>query len=102
MACLRNWGWRSSRNLCAQEPQAIYNRDKTVATLVDADQFEAFEAWRALQSVPPLLTQFREVGLALIKEGFDELPGQDRATLERPNAFLEMLESEFPMNLKGL
>jgi hypothetical protein len=60
------------------------------------------EVGEVLESVPPLLAQFREVGQALIKEGFDEPPGQDRATLERPNAFLEMLESEFPMNLNRL
>ncbi len=57
--------------LCAQEPQGIDNRDKAVPTLVNADQFAAFEAWRASQVIPPLLAQFREVGQALIKEGFE-------------------------------
>ena len=32
--------------LTAEEPQAIYNRDKPVAVLISAEEFEEFKQWR--------------------------------------------------------
>ena len=48
--------------LSAREPQAIYNRDKPVAVLINADEFEAFRRWRAGQHEPTLAAQFQNLG----------------------------------------
>ena len=80
--------------LSAQEPQAIYNRDKPVAVLINADDFEAFRQWRAGQYEPTLAAQFAEFRLALQQAGVDALQIPARADVQRPNAFLQMLESE--------
>ena len=80
--------------LSAQEPQAIYNRDKPVAVLINADDFEAFRQWRAGQHEPTLAAQFAEFRLALQQAGVEALQIPARADVQRPNAFLQMLESE--------
>ena len=80
--------------LSAQEPQAIYNRDKPVAVLINTDDFEAFRQWRAGQHEPTLAAQFAEFRLALQQAGVDALQIPARADVQRPNAFLQMLESE--------
>lgn len=59
--------------LSAQEPQAIYNRDKPVAVLINADEFEAFQQWREGQHEPTLAAQFAESRLALQQAGADAL-----------------------------
>jgi prevent-host-death family protein len=41
----------------AQEPQAIYKRDKPVAVLINADDFEAFRQCHAGQREPTLAAQ---------------------------------------------
>ena len=80
--------------LSAQEPQAIYNRDKPVAVLINTDDFEAFRQWRAGQYEPTLAAQFAEFRLALQQAGVEALQIPARADVQRPNAFLQMLESE--------
>ena len=80
--------------LAAQEPQAIYNRDKPVAVLINADEFEAFRQWRAGQHEPTLAAQFAESRLALQQAGVDALHIPARADVQRPNAFVQMLEAE--------
>jgi len=80
--------------LSAQEPQAIYNRDKPVAVLINADDFEAFRQWRAGQHEPTLAAQFAESRLALQQAGADALQIPPRADVQRPNAFVQMLETE--------
>ena len=80
--------------LSAHEPQAIYNRDKPVAVLINADEFEAFRQWRAGQHEPTLAAQFAESRLALQQAGVDALQIPARAGVQRPNAFVQMLESE--------
>jgi hypothetical protein len=62
--------------LSAQEPQAIYNRDKPVAVLIN------------------LAAQFAESRLALQQAGVDALQIPARAGVQRPNAFVLMLEAE--------
>jgi prevent-host-death family protein len=57
--------------LSAQEPQVICNRDKPVAVLINADEFEAFQQWRAGQHEPTLAAQFAESRLALQQAGAD-------------------------------
>ena len=55
--------------LTAEEPQAIYNRDKPVAVLVSAEDFEEFKQWKAQQAKPSLLELFADLRAALIADG---------------------------------
>lgn len=55
--------------LTAQEPQAIYNRDKPVAVMISAEAFEEFKRWRAQQAQPSLPALFAELRAALIVDG---------------------------------
>lgn len=57
--------------LTAEEPQAIYNRDKPVAVLVSADDFAVFQRWRAERDRPALAEQFARLRTALVAEGFE-------------------------------
>lgn len=78
----------------ATEPQLILNRNQTVAAVVSAEDFAAFEAWRKLQSIPRTLAEeFSELRQLMQEEGFDdglELPPRE----DRPNAFAEMIEEQ--------
>ena len=58
--------------LTAQEPQAIYNRDKPVAVVISAADFEAFKRWRAERERPSLVEQFDRIRAALIAEGYED------------------------------
>lgn len=58
--------------LAANEPQAIYNRDKPVAMVVSAEEFELFREWKAKQRRPTLAEQFAEIRKALIEEGAED------------------------------
>lgn len=78
--------------LSAQMPQAIYKRDKAVAALVNAADFAQFQQWRDLQRQPLLTAQFDEIRLALAEAGLDGLQIPDRQSLQRPNAFDQMLD----------
>jgi hypothetical protein len=80
--------------LSVQEPQAIYNRDKPVAMLVNAELFEAFHQWHTLQHEPTLSEQFSEIRTALKDARLEGLDLPARSTTQRNNAFVEMLEEE--------
>lgn len=80
--------------LSAQSPQAICNREKPVAVLVSAAEFENFQQWRTLQSEPSLIEQFREIRMALAQTDVDEGFVVSPRSAERTNAFLHMLEDE--------
>lgn len=80
--------------LSAQEPQAIYNREKPVAMLISAAEFEQFHQWRTLQHEPSLIEQFADARAALQEAGFEALDIPARSTVQRPNALLQMLEEE--------
>ncbi len=74
-----NWNIASAKQqlsevvrLTAEEPQAIYNRDKPVAVLVSAKEFEEFSKWREQQRKPSMVELFDEIRAALIAEGFDD------------------------------
>ena len=58
--------------LTAQEPQAIYNRDKPVAVVISAADFESFKRWRAERERPSLVEQFDRIRAALIAEGYED------------------------------
>ena len=70
--------------LTAEEPQAIYNRDKPVAVLVSAEDFEEFKQWKAQQAKPSLLELFANMRAALVEEGFDGLDLPPRTTRYNP------------------
>jgi prevent-host-death family protein len=78
--------------LSAKEPQAIYNRDTPVATVVNAEEFAQFERWRERQRSSSLLEQFEQARLA-VKEANEPFPSK-RALNGRVNAFDEMLSQE--------
>ena len=80
--------------LSVQEPQAIYNRDKPVAMLVNAELFEAFHQWHTRQHEPTLSEQFGEIRTALKDARLEGLDLPARSTTQRNNAFVEMLEEE--------
>ncbi len=58
--------------LTVEEPQAIYNRDKPVAVMVSAQEFEEFRKWRADRQRPSLVEQFDRLRAALIADGFED------------------------------
>ena len=58
--------------LTAQEPQAIYNRDKPVAVMVSAEEFEEFARWKAERKRPSLAQQFADIRAMLIVEGAED------------------------------
>ena len=66
--------------LTAEEPQAIYNRDKPVAVVVSAKEFDEFKQWKAQQAKPSLLELFANMRAALVEEGFDGLDLPPRTT----------------------
>ncbi|KAF1046505.1 type II toxin-antitoxin system Phd/YefM family antitoxin [Xylophilus sp.] len=74
--------------LAVEEPQAIYNRDKPVAVLISADEFEKFKQWKEAQRRPTISELFADIRAALIAEGAEdgiELP--PRTT--RPNPMVD-------------
>lgn len=80
--------------LSAQEPQAIYNREKPVAVLVNAVEFETFHQWRTAQHEPLLSEQFGELRAALQEARVQGLDIPARSAAQRPNAFVQMLDAE--------
>jgi prevent-host-death family protein len=83
--------------LSAQEPQAIYNREKPVAALVNALEYEQFQQWRAQQQIPSLIAEFEELRNALHEAEINEIAQPDRRIIERANAFDQMLREELSM-----
>jgi len=58
--------------LTAEEPQAIYNRDKPVAVLISAEEFEEFKKWKAEKQQPTLMELFADIRATLIAEGAED------------------------------
>ena len=69
--------------LTAQEPQAIYNRDKPVAVLISAQDYADFQRWRTERDRPSLAQQFDALRALLAAEDMDgiEIP----VRTNRPN-----------------
>lgn len=80
--------------LCGQEPQAIYNREKPVAVLVNAAEFETFHRWRTAQHEPSLSEQFGELRAALQEARLQAPDIPARRAAQRPSAFVQMLDAE--------
>lgn len=77
--------------LTAEEPQMIYNRDRCVAAVIDAESFKAFDAWRKRSACKTLGDEFAELRQIAAEESY-ELPTLPRSAVGRPNAFVTMLE----------
>jgi len=71
--------------LTAEEPQAIYNRDRPVAVMVSADEYEEFKQWKAERQRPTLTQLFDEIRAILAAEGEDGIEIPPRT--DRPNPF---------------
>lgn len=77
--------------LTAEEPQMIYNRARCVAAVIDADSFNAFDAWRKASLRKTLGDDFAELRQIALEENY-ELPTLPRLATGRSNAFVAMLE----------
>ena len=83
----------------ATEPQIIYNRNTPVAAMIAAEDLAEYQALKQAASTPAkksLLDHFAEMRQILIDAGYEnglEIPPR----VDRPNAFVEMLEQEYPM-----
>jgi prevent-host-death family protein len=73
----------------ADEPQLIFNRDRPVAVVVDAQAYRAYEEWRQDQNRPSLADVFAELRAVCADEAY-ELEVAPRT--DRRNAFAEGLE----------
>ncbi|KAB2928858.1 MAG: type II toxin-antitoxin system Phd/YefM family antitoxin [Candidatus Contendobacter sp.] len=73
----------------ATEPQLIYNRNRLVVAVIDAEAFNAFNQWREHQGAKTLGEAFAE--LRVLAAG-DENPLPVPERRDRPNAFLEILD----------
>ena len=72
--------------LTAVEPQAIYNRDKPVAVMISAADFEEFKQLRAERRAPSLTELFAQFRAAAIDDGFED--GIDVGPrVDRPSPF---------------
>ena len=69
-------------------PQLIFNRDRLVAAVVDAERFEAFETWAKVVQRRTLADAFAELRAICSEEGYSlETPPRE----DRPNAFADAL-----------
>nr|WP_186329640.1 type II toxin-antitoxin system Phd/YefM family antitoxin [Variovorax boronicumulans] len=58
--------------LTVEEPQPIYNRDKPVAVMVSAQEFEEFRQWREQRRKPTMSQLFADIRAALIADGAND------------------------------
>jgi antitoxin (DNA-binding transcriptional repressor) of toxin-antitoxin stability system len=74
------------------EPQAIYNRDKLVAAVIDADSFQEFWKWRSTRTAgKTVAAAFEE--LRAVSAG-DATPLESVPREDRDNAFASMLDDD--------
>lgn len=72
-----------------REPQGVFNRDRLVAVVIDADTHEAFQAWRAKQREGSLAEAFRQLRQLLLEERYTlKLPRRR----DRLNRFTSVLD----------
>lgn len=70
--------------LTAEEPQAIYNRDKPVAVMVSAQEYEEFRQWREQRRKPTMSELFAEIRQILATQGDDGIELPTRLTRYNP------------------
>lgn len=71
--------------LTAEEPQAIYNRNKPVAVMISAAEYEEFKRWQQEQRQPTMVALFDEIRTILAAEGEDGIEVPPRT--DRPSPF---------------
>jgi prevent-host-death family protein len=82
----------------AHEPQLIYNRNRPVAAVIAAEDLAGYESWKSAQAKTGRKTiaeEFAELRQLMIESGSEdgfEVPPR----VDRPNAFVQMLEEEYP------
>jgi len=70
------------------EPQLIFNRDRLVAAVVDAESWQAFQAWQTRQRQVSLAEAFDELRHMAAEESYElEVPER----LDRANDFSKVL-----------
>ena len=57
-------------------------------------KYASFQQWRSAQHEPLLSAQFAELRSALQPAGIAELQLPSRSAVQRPNAFVQMLDAE--------
>lgn len=72
-----------------EAPQLVFNRDRLVAVVIDAETFQAFQRWREQQETVTLAEAFVELRDLCAAEGYSIVvpPRHDRA-----NPFAEALD----------
>ncbi len=82
----------------AHTPQLIYNRNRPVAAVIAAEELANYETWKKTQTETVQKTIAEEFAeLRRLAAGHpDPIPEPDRLAAMRPNAFVEMLEEEYP------
>ena len=75
-------------NAAMKEPQMIYNRERLVAAVIEAEMFQEFLAWRDRQEKTSLADAFRELHQLMAEEDYTlEIPSRK----DRPNPFADVL-----------
>lgn len=73
----------------AEEPQLIYNRERPVAAIVDAETFLAFQAWREREGHRSLAQAFAEFRQLCMEEDAElQIPARS----DRPNPFVDEVD----------
>jgi prevent-host-death family protein len=72
-------------------PQLIYNRNRLVAAVINAEDYRAFKEWSERNAGRTLAEEFTELRQIMQKENY-ELPQPPRST--RRNRFAETLEED--------
>ncbi|RCJ31591.1 prevent-host-death protein [Nostoc minutum NIES-26] len=75
-------------NAATKEPQRIYNRDRLIAVVVEAEMFEEFLSWRKQRKQLSLADAFGELRQIAVEEDYTfETPSRQ----DRSNSFAEVL-----------
>jgi PHD/YefM family antitoxin component YafN of YafNO toxin-antitoxin module len=71
-----------------KEPQLIYNRERLVVAIIEAEMFQEFLAWRDRTEKTSLADAFRELHQLMAEEKYTlEVPSRK----DRPNPFADVL-----------
>ncbi len=75
-------------NAATKEPQLIYNRERLVAAVIEAEMFQEFLAWRDRREKTSLADAFRDLHQLMAEEDYTlEVPSRQ----DRPNPFADVL-----------
>lgn len=75
-------------NAAVTEPQLIYNQDKLIAAIIEAELFQDFLAWQQQQRKPSLANAFSQLRKLCAEENYTlEIPPRE----DRFNPFVDSL-----------